>query len=128
MATFKVGDRVWWTDPDRDLASGSGVIVRIQHDPPVADSVIALKMDSGSECECLRHELRHLEPSKAPSSGKRYNHAYSFGFTVLSNSKEADDVTGAQLRKAIIEGLAKRTDKEVLDNCDCPFDTYEEEQ
>ena len=54
---FKVGDRVYWSDPDADLSSGFGKIVVLQHEPPDADSVISLKMDYGSEVECCLKEI-----------------------------------------------------------------------
>lgn len=49
---FKVGDRVLWTDPDRGLASGPGVIVRMD-----GGDIIALKMDDEGEVECFASEL-----------------------------------------------------------------------
>ena len=56
LDTVTVGQRVFWKDPDRGIGSGNGVVVRVQP-PPIEDSVIALKMDSGSEAEVLLHEL-----------------------------------------------------------------------
>lgn len=57
--TFKVGQRVVWTDPDPDGNGGPGVIVHVQHDDD--DAVIALKMDDGGEVEALPHELREVK-------------------------------------------------------------------
>lgn len=56
---FKVGQRVYWTDPE-NLTSGYGVIETINgEDDPDADedTVIALKMDDGGEVEAVPHEL-----------------------------------------------------------------------
>jgi hypothetical protein len=57
--TFKVGDRVWWSDPDDDFNSGPGKIMALQHEPPESDSVIEVARDDGGYIECLRCELRH---------------------------------------------------------------------
>ena len=54
---FKVGDRVYWSDPDSDFASGFGKIIKMQHEPPEDDSVISLEMDSEGEVECHIKEL-----------------------------------------------------------------------
>jgi len=58
---FKVGDRVWWTDPDEDLGSGPGTIVSMQDARPLVDTIISLAMDSGSEAEVLPYEIHRLE-------------------------------------------------------------------
>ena len=73
MKTVKVGQRVYWTDPDEDIASGNGRVVSVQHEPPVEDSVIALVMDSGSEAEVLLHELSPplVDAANCPYCGKR---------------------------------------------------------
>ena len=55
----------------------------------------------------------------------RYNHAYSFGFEVISDNEDGTDVTGAQLRAAMIAKLAKSTDQDITECCDCPWDTFE---
>jgi len=62
---FKVGDRVHWTDPDEGTCSGDGVIAEIKFlfdDCPVIDdeTIIALKMDDGGECEVLPHEIKKV--------------------------------------------------------------------
>lgn len=58
---FKKGDRVWRTDPDDALCSGPGTIVSLQHVRPIVDTIISLKMDSGSEAEVLPYEIHRLE-------------------------------------------------------------------
>lgn len=57
MKTVKVGQRVYWTDPDEDLASGNGKVVAVQYQPVDKFAVILLKMDDGGEAEVLLHEL-----------------------------------------------------------------------
>lgn len=59
--TLTVGTRVRWTDPDPIAGCpNTGVVVAMQHTPPMEDSVISLKMDDGGEVEALPHELRPL--------------------------------------------------------------------
>jgi hypothetical protein len=55
----------------------------------------------------------------------KYNHAFTFGFSLLSNHESGDDVTAAQARAAIIERLQQMEDGELLENLGYPFDTYE---
>ena len=55
----------------------------------------------------------------------KYNHAYTFAFSLLSDHESGDDVTAAQVRAAIIERLQKMEDGELLENLGYPFDTYE---
>lgn len=60
---YRTGDRVYWTDPSEDLASGPGTITHIQGEgeyPITEDTVIALKVDSGSEAEVLVNEIRPI--------------------------------------------------------------------
>lgn len=62
---LKVGQRVYWADPE-NLTSGYGTIETINggdgrdydelHDLD-SDSVVALKMDDGGEVEAMPHEL-----------------------------------------------------------------------
>ncbi len=53
---IKPGKRVWWTDPDNETGSGSGIIIKAQ-EPVQPDSMITLKMDHGSYAEALPQEL-----------------------------------------------------------------------
>lgn len=57
----------------------------------------------------------------------RYSHAYSVGFEVSSSQADGEDVTGNQLRMAIINRLNKLTDSELAEACGAPFDTHEVE-
>lgn len=45
------GNRVYWLDPDDDLASDYGEIVKVNGE------VISIVTDSGSEVECYEHDL-----------------------------------------------------------------------
>ena len=55
----------------------------------------------------------------------RYNHAYSLGFEVISSEEEAQDVTSEILEKALYSRIKKLVEnKELLEACDCPFDTF----
>ena len=48
---LRVGDEVYWTDPDEGTCSGYGKIVKINGE------VFTLRMNSGGETEAFRHEL-----------------------------------------------------------------------
>src|SRR6266436_3266047 len=56
LHSIRPGKRVWWTDPDNETGSGSGIIIKAQ-EPVQPDSVITLKMDHGSCVEALPQEL-----------------------------------------------------------------------
>lgn len=58
----------------------------------------------------------------------KYDHAYTFGFSLQSNDGGGEDVTAEQLRDAIVKTLARMDDVDLLENCGCPFDTYEIEE
>lgn len=51
----KVGDRVYWNDPDDHATSNFGTITHIQHDGD--DAVITVAKDDGGEVEALPNEL-----------------------------------------------------------------------
>lgn len=60
---YKVGQRVYWSDPGENLASGCGTIFRIgvkEGEPIEDDTIISLTLDSGSEAEVLVNEIRHI--------------------------------------------------------------------
>jgi hypothetical protein len=57
----------------------------------------------------------------------RFNHAFAFGFELENDSPEGE-VTGQELRHAIVCRLQEMTDDEILDNCGNPWDTYENEE
>jgi hypothetical protein len=47
----------------------------------------------------------------------KFNHAYDFAFEVISENEEADDVTPAQIRTALIARATSLSDKEILQAC-----------
>ena len=55
----------------------------------------------------------------------RYNHAYSFGFSLISES-ETGEVSAQELRDAIEKALARCNDIDIVENCGAPYDSYEE--
>lgn len=55
--TIKVGDRVFWNDPDDGLASGYGTITALLYEPVDEDTIISIRKDDGGEAEALAHEL-----------------------------------------------------------------------
>ena len=57
----------------------------------------------------------------------RFNHAFAFGFELENDSPEGE-VTGQELRHAILRKLAKVDDSEILGNCDSPWHTYKNEE
>ena len=58
----------------------------------------------------------------------RFNHAYSFGFEVLSNSGDAEDVTPTMLRAALLARIERLSDTDLAQACDAPWDTMQEQQ
>lgn len=57
-----------------------------------------------------------------------YNHAYTFAVEIPgSASEDAEDVTGAQLRAALLARISSLSDAELLEACDAPYDTFEED-
>jgi len=57
----------------------------------------------------------------------RFNHAFAFGFELENDSPEGE-VTGQELRHAIVCRLQEMTDDEILGNCDSPWHTYKNEE
>jgi hypothetical protein len=55
----------------------------------------------------------------------RYNHAYSFGFSLISES-ETGEVSAQELRDAIEEALARCNDIDIMENCGEPYNSYKE--
>lgn len=55
----------------------------------------------------------------------KYNHVYDFAFEVISSQEDAEDVTAAQLRVALIERATRISDEELMEACG-NFDTMEE--
>jgi hypothetical protein len=56
----------------------------------------------------------------------RFNHAFSFSFELMSLDEDGADVTGAQLREAIVARLTRLSDAELVEACEAPYDSYEE--
>lgn len=58
-----------------------------------------------------------------------YNHAYDIAFSISgSKCKDGTDVTGAQLRKALLKKLAGLTDDGLMCTVCYPYDTYVEDE
>lgn len=57
---------------------------------------------------------------------EKYNHAYTFAFSLVNESPEGE-ATPHEIRTAILMALAKMTDSEIWENCGAPFDTFKEE-
>ena len=57
----------------------------------------------------------------------RYNHAFTLGFSVVTNLPDGSDLTADDARQAIIKAVALMNDTELLENLGAPFDTYQEE-
>ena len=48
---MKIGDEVFWSDPDGGLCSGYGLLIEIKGD------IYFLQMESGGETQAFKHEL-----------------------------------------------------------------------
>lgn len=59
MDSIALRDRVWWTDPDGDVASGPGTVIRIREESAV------ILMDDAGEAEAWTSELRPLTAEEA---------------------------------------------------------------
>lgn len=58
---------------------------------------------------------------------KRYNHAYSIGFTMTTTDPTGERLDAQEVRNAILARLAALTDHELVhDAIGPPHDTYEE--
>ena len=62
----------------------------------------------------------------------RFDHAYTFGFSVISDTEDASDVTTDMLMTAALARLASLVGtrsingrEDMLDACDAPYDTFE---
>jgi hypothetical protein len=63
-----------------------------------------------------------------PETETTYNHAYTLAFEVAGSKDESgEDVTGAQLRAALLERLSRLSDEELVEACEAPYDTFEED-
>jgi hypothetical protein len=65
---------------------------------------------------------------------KRYDHAFSLAFSVISDREDASDVTHEMLLQGLLKRLMELTEshrsgpqgESLVDACDAPFDTMEE--
>jgi hypothetical protein len=64
MKTVKVGQRVYWNDPDDGFSSGNGKVVALQYEPVDSHTVISLEMDDGGTPEVLLCELSRERKKK----------------------------------------------------------------
>lgn len=55
---------------------------------------------------------------------KKFNHAYDFAFEVISARDDAEDVTAAMLRAALLERVNRLTDAELHEACGW-YDSFE---
>jgi hypothetical protein len=55
----------------------------------------------------------------------KFNHAYDFAFEVISERDDAEDVTPAMIRAALLERVNRLTDEELISAASW-FDSYEE--
>lgn len=56
----------------------------------------------------------------------KFNHAFDFGFEVISEDEQAEDVTGEMLRSSMQKRLDSLSDEELIIACSC-FDTRKED-
>ena len=54
-----------------------------------------------------------------------YNHAMTLAFEVVSERKDGEDLTPAQIRAAIQKRLDEMPDEEMKEACLPPYDSYE---
>lgn len=55
---------------------------------------------------------------------RRFNHAFTFGFSLDSDDATGEHVPARELRTAIIAHLAALSDAELIENCGLPYDSY----
>lgn len=58
----------------------------------------------------------------------KFNHAYTFAFEVTSNDENGADLTGLDLRRALLARLDDLSDNDMIEACDAPYDTFEIEE
>jgi len=54
----------------------------------------------------------------APREGRKFHHSMDINFEVISSDEQGQDVTGAQVREALILRMDTLSDDELLSNCD----------
>lgn len=94
----KIGNTVYWKDPDGGCCSGSGKVVAVQNDPPEEDSVISLAMRRGSTVECYACELY--------PEGHLHNFMFDVAFSIEGYWQNWRDVPP----KELVEALQRRVD------------------
>ncbi|WP_075881831.1 hypothetical protein [Vreelandella massiliensis] len=57
-----------------------------------------------------------------------FNHLFSIAFSLNSYAEDGNDITPAQIRRALLERLASVDDSELLEAIGAPEDTYEEDK
>jgi len=55
-----------------------------------------------------------------------YNHAFTIAFEVKSSNPHGEDLTGGELREALLRRVNELSDEEFVEACDAPFDSYYE--
>lgn len=65
----------------------------------------------------------------------RYDHAFTLGFSLISDDPNAEDVTHEMLLQGVLKRLTDLTEsaqrpngESLVDACDAPFDTMEVEE
>lgn len=59
------------------------------------------------------------------SASHTHNHAYEIAFEVTSADEEAEDVTPAMLRMALVKRIMSMSNTEIIAACGSPYDTCE---
>jgi len=70
------------------------------------------------------------QPENTPDNKTpTYNHAYTFAFEVKGSTDETgENVPGARLREALLERINRLSDAEIVEACEAPYDTFEEDE
>lgn len=67
-SVIRVGDRVYWRDPDDDLCSGWGKVVSLDNEEDSEEwdneTIAYIEKDDGGEVECPLNELYWKKPNK----------------------------------------------------------------
>lgn len=63
-SVIRVGDRVYWRDPDDDLCSEWGEVVSLDSQEWDSETIATIKKDDGGEVECPLNELYWKKPNK----------------------------------------------------------------
>ena len=57
----------------------------------------------------------------------RYAHLFSMSFELVSEDEDANDISGADLRTAVLRRLDLLSDEDLAQTIDAPYDTTPEE-